>query len=116
MIKYLRDRLRTQWLFYQKVVRNNSGVSSKNYVLVTGVQMGKWWMLVFFPAMLFLDQVFGLKPSISYSEIAILVGAIEGFVAVFLGLKVWSEKYERNKDDRRTKTTQGPVHGDVADL
>ncbi len=95
MLAYIKNRINQQWEFYCKVVKNNSGVSSKNYALVAGVTIAKWWALVYLPAMIFLDQLFGYTPMINLWSVAALIGAIEAILAILILGKVKSEKYER---------------------
>ena len=76
------------------IVRNNTGVSSKNYALITGVQIAKFWTLLYLPAMLFIDQIFGLAITVNLYGVAALIGAIEAILAILILMKVKSEKYE----------------------
>jgi len=82
MLAYIKNRINQQWEFYCKVVKNNSGVSSKNYALVAGVTIAKWW-------------AFGYTPMINLWSVAALIGAIEAILAILILGKVKSEKYER---------------------
>lgn len=96
MLSYIKNRIANQWEFYKLVVTNNSGVSSKNYALVAGVQIAKWWALFYLPAIIFIDQLFGLSPVINLWGVAALIGAIEAILAILILGKVKSEKYEHN--------------------
>lgn len=103
MIKYIKDRLRQERIFYEKIVRNNTGVSSKNYALVTGVQIAKFWTLVYLPAMLFIDQIWQLPININLYGVTALIGAIEAILAILILFKVKSERYEfQNKHNLDT--------------
>ena len=102
MLRYIKDQISKQWEFYQAVVRNNSGISSKNYALVAGVKIAKWWALVYLPAIIFIDQIFGLSPVINLWGVASLIGAIEAILAILILGKVKSEKYEHNQYFKRT--------------
>jgi hypothetical protein len=94
MIKYIKSRINSQWEFYQKVVQNNSGVSSKNYALAAGVAIAKWWTLVYLPVMLLIDQIFNKPINVNLWSVAALIGAIEAILAILILFKVKSEKYE----------------------
>jgi uncharacterized membrane protein YuzA (DUF378 family) len=108
VIKYIKSRLKQEREFYELIVRNNTGVSSKNYALVTGVQIAKFWTLVYLPAMLFIDQIFGKSITVNLYTVAALIGAIEAILAILILFKVKSEKYEyENKDQEDPPTEPG---------
>jgi hypothetical protein len=92
--QYIKGRLKQEREFYELIVRNNTGVSSKNYALITGVQIAKFWTLLYLPAMLFIDQIFGLAITVNLYGVAALIGAIEAILAILILMKVKSEKYE----------------------
>lgn len=94
MLKHIRTRITQQWEFYKLLVTNNTGVSSKNYALVSGVRIAKWWALVYLPAIIFIDQLFGLSPQVNLWGVAALIASIEAILAILILGKVKSDKYE----------------------
>ena len=109
MYRYIRNRINQNWEFYKLVVKNNSGVSSKNYALVAGVTIAKWWALVYLPAIILIDQLFGLSPAINLWGVATLIGAIEAILAILILGKVKSEQYE-HKHNYHENHTEPETH------
>lgn len=78
----------------KQLLRNNSGVSVKSFSLFMGVFIAVITVLSVL-TLIFLDFFLEKKMNINLTHLAIFVGAIEAIIAVLMGLKVLSEKYEK---------------------
>lgn len=88
MIKYLK-----------LLVQSDTKESSKRFALLVGVLIAGIWMLVYLPAMLFIDQIWGRPLASNLFGIAAVVGAVEAILAILILAKVKSEQYERKKEN-----------------
>lgn len=82
-----------------KLVRNNSGVSSKNFFLVTVTLIGCVLLLV--PAViLMIESISNKTITTDLNGLAAYIGAVASLFATAGLTKAWSEKFEaRNRDD-----------------
>lgn len=82
-----------------KLVRNNSGVSSKNFFLVTVTLIGCVLLLV--PAViLMIESISNKTITTDLNGLAAYIGAVASLFATAGLTKAWSEKFEaRNKDE-----------------
>ena len=82
-----------------KLVRNNSGVSSKNFFLVTVTLIGCVLLLV--PAViLMIESIANKTITTDLNGLAAYIGAVASLFATAGLTKAWSEKFEnRNKDE-----------------
>ena len=80
---------------FSKLIRNNTGVSSKNFFLVTVTIIG--FVLLLVPAVVLLTEVF-TKHTITtdLNGMAAYIAAVAGVFASAGITKAWSEKYEKN--------------------
>lgn len=81
--------------FYLRLIKNNTGISVKNFALFWGVVIAVSWTVIFLPIIIFVNQFFGKDVTINLIGLASLVGAIEAILAVLITFKVKSEKYEK---------------------
>lgn len=84
------------------LIKNNTGVSSKNFFLVSATIIGL--VLLFIPAVLLLVEIFynhTIKTDLS--GLAAYIGAVAGVFASAGITKAWSERYEgnNNKDSKQ---------------
>lgn len=86
-----------------KLVRNNSGVSSKNFFLVTVTLIGCVLLLV--PAViLMIESISNKTITTDLNGLAAYIGAVASLFATAGLTKAWSEKFEtRNKDDENNE-------------
>lgn len=83
---------------FSKLVQNNSGVSSKNFFLVTVTIIGCILLLV--PAIVLITEVFTTHTITTNLEgMAAYIGAVAGVFASAGITKAWSEKYEHKPKD-----------------
>ena len=82
-----------------KLVRNNTGVSSKNFFLVTVTLIGCVLLLV--PAAILMIEAIANKTiATDLNGLAAYIGAVASLFATAGLTKAWSEKYEcRNRED-----------------
>ena len=82
-----------------KLVRNNTGVSSKNFFLVTVTLIGCILLLV--PAAILMIEAIANKTiATDLNGLAAYIGAVASLFATAGLTKAWSEKYEcRNRED-----------------
>lgn len=81
-----------QWL--QKLVRNNTGVSSKNFFLVTITFIG--CLLLIVPVItLLVEVIFTHTIATDLNGMAAYIGAVASLFATAGLTKAWSEKFER---------------------
>lgn len=83
---------------FSKLVQNNSGVSSKNFFLVTVTIIGCILLLV--PAIVLITEVFTMHTiATNLDGMAAYIGAVAGVFASAGITKAWSEKYENKPKD-----------------
>lgn len=81
-----------------QLIRNNTGVSSKNFFLVSVTIIGLILLLV--PAIVLLVEVFNNHTiTTSLEGMAAYIGAVAGVFASAGITKAWSEKYEHKPKD-----------------
>lgn len=77
-----------------KLISNNTGVSSKNFFLVTVTVIGLILLLV--PAVLLIVEViYNHTIATDLNGLAAYIGAVAGVFAAAGITKAWSEKYEK---------------------
>lgn len=82
--------------YFSKLVSNNSGVSSKNFFLVTVTLVGLLLLLV--PAIILLVEIFTTHTiKTDLNGMAAYIGAVAGVFASAGVTKAWSEKYENRR-------------------
>ena len=80
--------------YIDKLIKNNTGVSSKNFFLVTATLIGLVLLLV--PAILLIIEVcYNHTIQTDLNGLAAYIGAVAGVFASAGITKAWSEKYER---------------------
>ena len=80
--------------YIDKLIKNNTGVSSKNFFLVTVTLIGLILLLV--PAILLIIEVcYNHTIQTDHNGLAAYIGAVAGVFASAGITKAWSEKYER---------------------
>ena len=94
--------------YFKQLVNNNTGVSSKNFLLVVATLIGLVLLLV--PAVvLIVEVVYNHTIVTSLTGMASYIGAVAAMFGTVGITKVWSEKYEHRdsgkqdngeKDDR----------------
>ena len=88
---------------FSKLVQNNSGVSSKNFFLVTVTIIGCVLLLV--PAIVLLTEVFTTHTiATNLDGMAAYIGAVAGVFASAGITKAWSEKYENRPNNSNNST------------
>ena len=75
------------------IIKNNTGYSVKSFAVFSGTLIALFSILVVW-TLIFLDFFTAYELSINLTHLAIFIGSIEAIIAVLMGLKVWSEKYE----------------------
>ena len=80
--------------FFKKIIINNSGVSSKNFAVFCGVIIGVFTIISMI-VLVYLDFFYEKSLNINLTHLAIFIGSIEAIIAVILGLKVYSERFEK---------------------
>jgi uncharacterized membrane protein YagU involved in acid resistance len=83
--------------YLKRLVQSDTKDSSKRFALIVGVFIAALWMLLYLPAMLFIDQIWGKPLASDLFGIAAVVAAVEAILAILILAKVKSEKYEREK-------------------
>lgn len=84
--------------YFKKLVRNNTGVSSKNFFLVTVTIAGIILLLI--PAfVLIVEVIYNHTIKTDLSGMAAYVAAVAGIFASAGVTKAWSEKYESKKEE-----------------
>jgi hypothetical protein len=76
-----------------KLIQNNNGISSKSFFLVTGTFIGSILLIVPVIAILY-DLFHNNTVLMSWSDIALYIGAVSSLFASLGFTKVWGEKYE----------------------
>ena len=80
--------------YLKSLIRNSTGDSIKSFTIFSAIVIAAFhlicvWVLIFLSFSLQKDV------PVSLTHISILLGTIEGILLALLGVKVWSEKYER---------------------
>lgn len=89
------------------LIKNNTGISSKNFFLVTVTIIG--FILLLVPAIVLLTEVFTTHTITTNLEgMAAYIGAVAGVFASAGITKAWSEKYE-NKVDTKIDNTKPDI-------
>jgi len=84
--------------YFNKLVSNNTGVSSKNFFLVTVTIAGIILLLI--PAfVLIVEVIYNHTIKTDLSGMAAYVAAVAGIFASAGVTKAWSEKYENKKEE-----------------
>lgn len=88
---------------FKKLIRNNTGVSSKNFFLVVVTIIG--CILLIVPAIILIIEVISNKTiQTDLNGLAAYIGAVAGVFASAGITKAWSEKFENHepfeKDNR----------------
>ena len=87
-----------QMNYFNKLVSNNTGVSSKNFFLVTVTIAGIILLLI--PAfVLIVEVIYNHTIKTDLSGMAAYVAAVAGIFASAGVTKAWSEKYESKKEE-----------------
>ena len=95
--------------FFVKLVTNNTGVSSKNFAVVFGVLIAAFVIFIVV-LLIWIDSVSKITiKSESIRSLSILVTAVEGIVAVLMGLKIYGEK--TNAADNNTSSDNNNTKG-----
>ena len=83
---------------FSRLIQNNTGVSSKNFFLVTVTLIGLILLLV--PAIVLITEVFANHTiSTNLDGMAAYIGSVAGVFASAGITKAWSEKYENKTND-----------------
>lgn len=87
------------WRFLNNLVKNNTGVSSKNFFLVSVTIIGLVLLLI--PAVvLMVEVIYNHTIQTDLNGLAAYIAAVAG-VFVSAGItKAWSEKYENKKNNK----------------
>lgn len=97
--------------YFNKLIHNNTGVSSKNFFLVTVTIIGL--ILLIIPAViLIVETIFNHTIQTDLDGMAAYIGAVAGVFASAGITKAWSERYEERKNEKRrmdVKETDGDV-------
>ena len=79
--------------FFMKLIKNNTGVSSKNFFLVVITLIGCLLLLV--PVIILLVEIFTMHTiATDLQGLASYIGAVAGIFASAGITKAWSERYE----------------------
>lgn len=83
------------WKFLATIIRNNTGVSSKSFFLVSVTMVGL--LLLIIPAIVLIVEIFTTHTiRTDLNGMAAYIGAVAGLFATAGITKAWSEKYERH--------------------
>lgn len=94
--------------WFSKLVRNNSGVSSKNFFLVTVTLIGCILLLV--PAViLMIESIANKTIATDLNGLAAYIGAVASLFATAGLTKAWSEKYECQKKNNNYDSSDSSV-------
>lgn len=88
--------------FLRELVTNNTGVSSTNFAVVIGVLIASF-SIINVILMMWADALFKLniREELIYA-LAVFMGAVEGVVAVLVGIKTWKDtKDSQNKNNKK---------------
>ena len=88
--------------FFNKLVKNNTGVSAKNFLLVSVTIIG--CLLLIVPGVILMIEVISNKTiTTDLTGLAAYVGAVASLFATAGLTKAWSEKYENSADTQENK-------------
>jgi len=91
--------------FLEKLIKSNSGISSKNFFLVTVTIIG--CLLLIVPGVtMIIEVVFTHTIATDLSGMAAYIGAVASLFATAGITKAWSEKFERRDYDSNHKTSK----------
>lgn len=95
--------------YIHSIIRNNTGDSMKNFILLLGGVLVAFSVVAFI-GLLYLDFFMVEKTlSISYYGYAAIIAAIEGLLGLLFFLKVKSEKYEHYREmEKREQALNDP--------
>lgn len=91
--------------WFARLIRNNSGISSKNFFLVVVTLIGCILLLV--PAViLMIESISNKTITTDLNGLAAYIGAVASLFATAGLTKAWSEKYEAKKNHEESSDTQ----------
>lgn len=91
--------------WFARLIRNNSGISSKNFFLVVVTLIGCILLLV--PAViLMIESISNKTITTDLNGLAAYIGAVASLFATAGLTKAWSEKYETKKNHEESSDTQ----------
>lgn len=86
--------------YINKLIHNNTGVSSKNFFLVTVTIIGL--ILLIIPAIiLVVEIIFNHTIQTDLNGMAAYIGAVAGVFASAGITKAWSERYEKHYEEEK---------------
>jgi len=92
------------WTYFANLIKNNTGVSSKNFFLVSVTLIGLLLLLI--PAVvLIVEVIFNHTIQTDLNGMAAYIGAVAGVFATAGATKAWSEKYEIEKVRKKKRMT-----------
>lgn len=94
------------WKWLSDLVRNNTGVSSKNFFLVNVTLIGTLLLLI--PAIVLTVEVcYNHTIQTDLTGMAAYIGAVAGIFASAGITKAWSEKYEKRNGEENERGKEG---------
>ena len=91
--------------WFARLIRNNSGISSKNFFLVVVTLIGCILLLV--PAViLMIESISNKTITTDLNGLAAYIGAVASLFATTGLTKAWSEKYECKKNNEESSDSQ----------
>lgn len=88
------------WKKLAALIKNNTGVSSKNFFLVSTTLIGLLLLIV--PVViLIIEVVCNHTVQTDLNGLAAYIGAVAGVFATAGITKAWSEKYERKEEEEK---------------
>ena len=91
--------------FLSKLIRSNSGISSKNFFLVVVTLIGCLLLLV--PGItLLIEVIFTHTIATDLTGMAAYIGAVATLFATAGITKAWSEKFERHNKQKETENNE----------
>lgn len=88
--------------FFSKIIRNNTGVSSKNFFLVAVTMVGLMLLMVVIVVLL-VEVFYNHTIQTDLNGLAAYIGSVAGLFATAGITKAWSEKYEKRDSQHKTK-------------
>lgn len=99
--------------FLEKLIKSNSGISSKNFFLVVVTLIGCLLLLV--PGItLLIEVIFTHTIATDLTGMAAYIGAVATLFASAGITKAWSEKFERRDYDSNHKTTKNKANEETS--
>lgn len=90
------------WKWLANLIKNNTGVSSKNFFLVSVTLIGLLLLLI--PAIVLIIEIcYNHTIQTDLTGMAAYIGAVAGVFASAGITKAWSEKYERRDEKHNDK-------------